>query len=244
MKRISDQDLIIFDKFQEIYPVRIDLVYAKPDHPENLFGSIYHRAARMVGHKDLAAITFLAAKRLFEDHGWRVVIKDCLRPIEAQALMCETDIVKAHPHWLQEPRFLSSPGQGGHPRGMAIDLTVEDEKGAAVDMGTVFDHFGPAPDEEVNSAHRNYKYMRDHVRKNREILERAMVQAATDLGFPLLPLPQEWWDFRLPKEYTASFVPISDQDLPQFLKMMEPPDIEYDFTRMQDMIEKIMQRLN
>jgi len=75
---------------------------------------------------------------LNDGHGWTLIVKDCLRPIEAQAKMVETPIVKANPHWIVEPRFLSSPGQGGHPRGMAVDLDAINADGAPVDFGTCF----------------------------------------------------------------------------------------------------------
>ncbi len=99
-------------------PVQIDLVYADADHPENIFKTaLYHPDAVLSLHCDLARIVLLAARSLHKKHGWVLVLKDGLRTIEAQARMMETEIVRQNPQWLIEPRMLSSPGQGGHPRG-------------------------------------------------------------------------------------------------------------------------------
>lgn len=208
MKNILPRDIVAFASFSDLYPIKVDAVYAKPDHPENAFGQIYHPDAQLWGHRHLVKVVLLAAKRLHDDLGWVLTIKDCLRPIEAQALMIETPIVKANPHWLQEPRFLSSPGQGGHPRGMAVDVAVE-----GIDFGTGFDHFSASSDKDHNPAHRDYTQSTDSVRRNREVLEKALISAAEDFRLPMLPLPQEWWDFRFPHAYTKDFAPLSDNDL-------------------------------
>ncbi len=40
-----------------------------------------------------------------------------------------------------------------------------------------------------------------------------MVLAAEEVGVPLLPLPSEWWDFRLPPEQTRMWAPLSDDEV-------------------------------
>lgn len=207
MKKIPVEDIVAFAPFCGTFPIDVDPVYANSDHPENHFGQIYHKQARIWGYRDLVKIVLLTAKRLHDAHGWTLVVKDCLRPVEAQERMIDTPIVKANPHWIEEPRFLSGPGQGGHPRGMAIDLDVE-----GIDFGTAFDHFGP-------ESHRQYELSQE-VRRNRGILEEAMVRAANDFGLPMLPLPQEWWDFRFPASYTNEYAALSDDDLLAHQKMV------------------------
>ena len=118
--KLDPRDLVPMDIFPD-EPFVIDLVYARKDHPENIFGTaVYHENARLVLQRDLARITLKVARTLHAKHGWTLVLKDGLRPIEAQAALMETAIVKRNPHWLSEPRLLSGPGQGAHPRGMAI----------------------------------------------------------------------------------------------------------------------------
>lgn len=224
-------DLIVMDVLAEEVGFAIDLPYAQADHPENIFKqAIYHPEAALLLHKDLAAICVLAALRAQGLYGWTLVFRDGYRPVEAQAAMCETAIVKANPHWLVEPRLLSPPGQGGHPRAMAVDITALTDAGEEVDFGTAFDHLSEDPDN--NPARRDYTQLDKHPIRNRKTLESLMVDAAADLGLPLLPLPQEWWDFRFPAEVIAEYAPIHDADLPACLRVMSeavmPSDTEED----------------
>lgn len=222
LKIIPCDHILPFDLFTGDFPIEIDLVYANPNHPENIFGKVYHPQARLSGHVDLLRITLLAAMRLHNQQGWTLVLKDCLRPIEAQTKMIETPIVQANPHWLEEPRFLSSPGGGGHPRGMAIDVAAQDHRGQPIDFGTAFDHFSSETDAPHNPAHRLFPEISDTARRNRDTLEKTMVSAAKTLGLPLLPLPQEWWDFRFPANVSGEYIPLRDADLSPSLRMILP----------------------
>lgn len=201
--------------------LRIDLVYAQAEHPENIFGlALYRPEARLFLHRDLAGIVRRAAADCYARHGYVFVLKDGLRTVEAQAMMQETAIVKANPHWTREPdRLLSPPGKGGHPRGMAIDIVLETENGALVEMGTHFDHL--TADPAMNPAKRGFEGISDEAKANRQILEDCMINAAAALGLPLLPLPAEWWDFRFPADYSNRYAPLSDRDLPPEMRMTE-----------------------
>ncbi|PZQ46410.1 MAG: D-Ala-D-Ala dipeptidase [Micavibrio aeruginosavorus] len=217
-------DLTPMDLFCGDEPIKIDIVYADAKHPENIFGTaVYEQHARMILHQDMARVVLSAARTLNKNHGWILVLKDGLRPVEAQAALMETPIVKAHPHWLQEPRLLSGPGQGAHPRGMAIDVSLIDCNGWTVDMGTVFD-------EMSDYSARTYKHFPNAILQNRESLEEAFVQAGRKHRLPVLPLPSEWWDFRfMPAHYRAR-PPIHDKNLPGPLRMREPttPDPQWE----------------
>jgi D-alanyl-D-alanine dipeptidase len=140
--------------------------------------------------------------------------------------MTKTDLVKANPHWLIEPRFLSSAGQGGHPRGMAIDVGAVDNNNNDIDFGTRFDYFSSSTDVSANMAHRLFANHSDDIKQNRVILETALVSAAKDFEMPLYPLPHEWWDFRFTSDYTNKFEPVSDIDLNDGYKMMTENIIE------------------
>ncbi len=199
-------------------PFLIDIVYAKAQHSENIFGcALYHENARLVLHRDMARIILLCARTLKEKYSWTLILKDGLRPVEAQARMMETDIVRRNPHWLEGPRrMLSSPGIGAHPRGMAIDVSAIDSTGQPVDMGTVFD-------EMTEQSARDYTGFPAQITENRERLQNAFTETAAKLGLPMLPLPSEWWDFRFPADYSNGFAPLSDSDLPDDLKICTPP---------------------
>ena len=226
---IGPDDLIPMDLFTGSEPIAIDLVYANGAHPENIFGiAAYHPRARMILHKDLARVVLLAARALHQKHQWTLVLKDGLRTVEAQRALMDTDIVRQNPHWLEEPRLLSSPGQGAHPRGMAIDVSAADDNGSFVDMGTLFDAMVP-------ESARAYRGFSQEILDNRAALENAFIEGAESLGLPMLALPSEWWDFRFPASYSLNFAPLFDEDLPPSLKMSVASGIgpeEPDFDRL------------
>lgn len=210
-KTIAPERLIPMDLFAEDLPLRIDLAYAQRDNL--LFGeAIYRRDARLWLHEDLAAVVLLASGLIHEAYGFSCVLYDGLRTTDAQEAMLKTQRVKDNPHWLEEPRLLSPPGAGAHPRAMAIDLSLETSEGALVDMGTPFDDLS-------EKAHRDYEHSAN-VMKNRNILHDCMVKAARLCNMPLLPLPQEWWDFRLPPEMYENYDPLSDSILPPQMRLM------------------------
>ncbi len=206
------------NNFVDSYNIRIDLVYANPNHPENIFGvPVYKTEARFFLYEKLANVVLKGAALAQSRYGWRYVLKDGLRTVEAQTRMLESPIVKANPHWLTEPRLLSPPGQGGHPRAMAVDITLEDYLGQTVDMGTVFDHLSTKPGE--NPARRDYEGISSQAKKNRKLFEQTMMDAAVLEKTEILPIPQEWWDYRLPQPVYEAFKPISDSDLPFEMRM-------------------------
>ncbi len=222
---IPPEDLVALDDFAAAHPLKIDLVYADPRHPENVFREdIYRADARLWAHKDFAPVILLAADICFERTGWLFEVKDCLRTVEAQQRMRETAVVKAHPQWLAGPdNLLSLPGGGGHPRGMAADIVLIDANGEKIDMGTKFDFF--AEDIRDNPAARNATRFCDDEARNqrilyhRRVLEESMMEAAKDLGRALVPLPEEWWDFRFPSSHVNAYAPVRDADLPENMRM-------------------------
>ncbi len=208
------------DEYAGHASLRVDLVYARADHKENIFkAALYHPAARLWLHRDLAGIVLSAAALINERWDGVLVLKDGLRTIEAQAAMQDTAIVKANPHWLAKgpQRLLSPPGAGGHPRGMAVDVTVAGPDGAAWDMGTPFDYL--TTDPAVNPAARDYRDLPVPVLENRARLETAFLVAAAQAGHEILPLPSEWWDFRFPAAVSERFAPLSDANLPPEMRM-------------------------
>ncbi len=208
------------DMYENDYPLRVDLVYADEKHPENIFETaLYKKEARLWLHKEFAEIVLLAAKIVHERWDGILVLKDGLRTVEAQQAMQNTEIVKAHPEWCAEgpDRLLSPPGGGGHPRGMAVDVTITDQNGIEWDMGTAFDHL--TTDPQKNPASRLYTDFPDNILENREKLQTAFMEAAKQYGKEILPLPAEWWDFRFPANYSGKYEAVSDRNLPPEMRM-------------------------
>ena len=211
MEKANPQDLICIDHLTGDANIRIELAYARDDNL--LFGErIYREDAQLWLYNDLVRIVLESAKTL-ENQKLRLVLYDGLRTTTAQEKMLATQRVKDNPQWLEEPRLLSPPGAGAHPRGMAIDCSLETLDGQLLDMGTAFDDLSP-------KAHREDADVSDRAKENRQILQNIMLSAAEDLNIELLALPQEWWDFRLPPEVYERFAPLSDEDLPQNMRMV------------------------
>ena len=88
--------------------------------------------------------------------------------------------------FLPDPRYIADPERGSnHSRGAALDLTLVDAGGQALDMGTGFD------DMTLASAH-FHAGLPQAVQRNRLLLLGIMHAA----GFA--HIPSEWWHYELP----------------------------------------------
>ncbi len=218
-KTIAPNNLICMNDFAERYTYRVELAYAQPDNL--LFGEqIYHNNAQLWLHKYFARIIFSAAQYCSENYGHHFVLYDGLRTIEAQEAMIQTRRAQRNPHWTEPPRLLAVPGAGGHPRGMAIDIGLVSPNGEKIDMGTEFDHMAKLTGPEHNPAHRDAKHPK-HIMKNREALNDSMQRSAVHHKTELILLSEEWWDFRLPREIYNQYTPISEQNLPEDMKLLD-----------------------
>jgi D-alanyl-D-alanine dipeptidase len=221
MRKIDPKSLVPMDRLAPENAFRIQLAYARDDNL--LFGErIYRPNARLWLHEELAEVVAMAASACFENYDLRFVLYDGLRTTDAQEAMLRTERVRNNPEWLSE-NLLSRPGMGGHPRGMAVDIGLENEKSELVPMGTDFDFLALDSSPENNPAHRDYKNLSQEVRRNRAALTSSMLGAAKKLKVQLLALPQEWWDFRLMPDYFNSYAPLADEDLPPDMRMMSSP---------------------
>ncbi|MCV7108490.1 D-alanyl-D-alanine dipeptidase [Mycolicibacterium chitae] len=111
----------------------IDLRYATAD---NFLGvRLYPPDARCLVHESLTAGLVESAKVL-RAQGNRLVFWDCYRPHEVQVRMFEA---------VSDPAWVARPGNfaRSHTAGRSVDVTLSDEAGALLDMGTDFDEFSP-----------------------------------------------------------------------------------------------------
>ncbi len=209
---IPIDDLVCMHDAADHYYYRIDLAYA---HEDNLLFAeqIYKSNAQLWLHKTLAEIVCHAAKHCYKTHSARFILYDGLRTTDAQEKMMRTKRARENPHWMEEPRMLSTPGAGGHPRGMAIDIGLETLDGELIDMGTPFDSM-------TEESHRTYNHP-EHIKKSRAILDESMTSAAKSLKTPIHLLSEEWWDFRLPAETYTKYTPLSDNDLPANMRLVK-----------------------
>ena len=176
LKSILPQSLVCMDAHASEYPLCVELAYARDDNL--LFGQrIYRRDAQLWLHEHLARVVLEASKRVQNAIGGSLVLYDGLRVTDAQSAMLDTKRVRNNPQWLEEPRLLSPPGAGGHPRAMAVDVSVIDADGRLLDMGTDFDFLSDDPSPDHNAAHRDFDHPQAIV-GNRKILDEAMIGAA------------------------------------------------------------------
>jgi D-alanyl-D-alanine dipeptidase len=126
------------------------------------------------------------ANEIAKDKGYTLVIYDCYRPYGYQKVMYDL---------VNDPRYVAPPGKGSnHNRGQAIDLSLADENGNLLDMGTPFDDF-------TEMSHYSADGLSDDARRNRKLLRKIMKRA----GFT--PYSYEWWhfDYREKKFETSDF---------------------------------------
>ena len=158
---------------------------------ENFTGRpVYARAACWL-HADAAA-ALRRAIDLAGRQGLRFRLFDAFRPQEAQWVL-----------WRHtpDPDFLADPRRGSpHSRGVAVDVTLQDGDGRALDMGTAFDAFTP------RSYHGNTA-ISPEAQRNRQLLLGIMSTAGWDFYV------NEWWHYQLfqPARYPL----LTDSVLPE-----------------------------
>ncbi len=170
------------------FDVDLTLAYATPD---NFTGRpVYDRADAWLQRE--AADALARAIALARPLGLRFRLFDALRPVEAQWTLW---------NFRPDPEFLADPRRGSpHSRGAAVDLTLLDDDGRPLDMGTGFDAFTPL-------SHHGRTDIDAAAQRNRHLLMGIMTTAGWDF------YRNEWWHYQL---FDARRLPlVSDADLPQ-----------------------------
>jgi zinc D-Ala-D-Ala dipeptidase len=171
----------------ESHHLAVDLAYASA---RNFTGRPVYRRAACHLHSDAAA-RLSRAVELASPLGLRLKVFDAFRPSEAQWVLWNA---------CPDPNFLADPRHGSpHSRGIAVDLTLLDDAGRELDMGTGFDAFTPL------SHHGNIE-ISPTAQHNRFLLLGIMTAAGWDF------YGNEWWHYQL---FNVSRYPLlGDADLP------------------------------
>lgn len=174
-----------FRHLSSVAGISVDLRYATPF---NFVGrDLYTPFDCAWLHRDAAAaleraVSWLDGRR----PGYSILILDALRPQRVQEqlwnALADTNL----------QMYLAEPGRGSiHSFGMALDLTLLDEHGIELDMGTAFDDLTekshPALEQQLLRQHQITQEQID----NRQLLRNAMAQA----GF--VGINSEWWHYDL-----------------------------------------------
>lgn len=149
-----------------------DMKYATADN--FLKSKVYDCAECYLRFKTAKALCEANIK--FMKKGYKIKLFDCYRPLDIQKKMWEI---------VSNPDYVADPKKGSiHNRGCAVDITLVDESGKELDMGTPFDFFGP-------EASHDYDNLSDEVKKNRRLLRRIMTR------FDFRTFESEWWHYNL-----------------------------------------------
>ena len=149
-----------------------DMKYATEDN--FLKAKVYDCAECYLRYKTVKAL--IKANEAFMKEGLRIKLYDCYRPLDIQKRMWAI---------VSNPEYVADPAKGSiHNRGGAVDITLVDNNGVALDMGTSFDFFGP-------EAGHNYQNLSNEVKQNRVFLKQIMQEN----GF--VSFDSEWWHYNL-----------------------------------------------
>jgi D-alanyl-D-alanine dipeptidase len=166
-----------------VLELQVDLRYATSDN--FLHEPIYGDLRQCFLNRDAATMLATAQSALRDAHPeLRLRVYDCARPQFVQEQMWK--LVAGTP----EQGYVADPARRSiHNFGCAVDLTVADVKGQALDMGTPYDFFGdlagPSHEERFLAEGR----LTPTQVANRLILRDAMTQAKWRT------IGNEWWHF-------------------------------------------------
>jgi len=172
-----------FKNLSLIPDLAIDLKYASTNNfvGENVYGDFTEAFLHPEAFEKL-----LEASRKLQliKKGWKIIVFDALRPFSLHLKLFEK--VRGTP----EEIYVAHPNRKSvHNFGMAVDLSLLDEMGNELDMGTHFDAFVEASQPQLETRLlAEGKITKEHI-SNRDVL-RAIMESA---GFT--QLPHEWWHF-------------------------------------------------
>jgi D-alanyl-D-alanine dipeptidase len=166
--------------------IRVDLKYSTTDNfvGEDMYGAL--STAWLV--PDVADRVVCVQHRLRARRpGYSLVIYDAARSISIQrrmfALVAGTD----------KARYVANPdrrGGGYHNYGLAVDLSIIDDKRQLLDMGSPFDWFGPESHTGSEKQLVAEGLITPEALDNRTLLYGLMASEG------MTPHPDEWWHFQ------------------------------------------------
>ena len=180
MKNMGFIDVCFWEPYIQSY-----LVYATKD---NFTGKpLYNSKLTKAWLHPRAAMMVIRAQELLrrEHPDLSLLIYDAARPMEVQRRMAEWAKRANSEYYVADP----SRGGGLHNYGMAVDVTIVNDEGAWLPMGTPFDFFGPEANTDKEDDLLKRRRITPSEYKNRKLLRRIMEEA----GFK--SVSSEWWHF-------------------------------------------------
>lgn len=179
---LPDYDTLLWTEMNSLdTTVLLDMKYAAGD---NFVETQLYPCPRCFFRPEVA----LALKKInatLHKKGLGLKFFDCYRPLSIQKILWQK---------IPDPRYVADPKRGSmHNRGQAADLTIVDNGGRELDMGTPFDFFG-------KEAYHNYLNLPKNVLENRRLLRHLMEIN----GFKATST--EWWHY----SYATKYFPIAN----------------------------------
>lgn len=163
--------------------IKVDLKYSTKENFVKL--DVYGELTRCYLREEAAKKLKMAQALLQSEHpGWSMVVFDGVRPHHVQKIMWDSLNIPF------KRNYLAPPWEGSvHNYGCAVDLSIVDENGQELDMGTPFDYFGKEAQPQLEGMMLAQGKLDSSQVANRKILRRIMKQA----GFH--DIQTEWWHF-------------------------------------------------
>lgn len=191
---VHDKDFVDVSNLENVH---VSLRYATENNfmKKNIYGDFNQCFLHRIAAEKFRKAALLLQK---EKPGWKFLLFDCLRPRSLQIKLF--DFVKGTPQQM----YVANPKDGSvHNYGFAMDLSLEDENGHEIDMGTGFDNFTPLAQPKREAENLQAGKLTQEQIDHRLILRKVMKQA----GF--LQLPIEWWHYdALPKKELKEYYKI------------------------------------
>lgn len=183
---LSMQKQGLVEVTSQVPGVLVELKYATADNfmKKDVYGCLTHAYLQ----KETVAKLKKAQALLEKEHpGFHLLIYDAARPLSKQWELWNT--LTEYPP-AKRRTYVADPKEHSiHNYGSAIDLTVVDEKGKPLEMGTKYDFFGELAYPKEEARFLKAGKLSQKAIENRLILRQAMTQA----GFT--GIDYEWWHF-------------------------------------------------
>lgn len=180
MEELGLVDIVSLDS-----TIKVDLRYSTSN---NFTGKdMYGDLNRCYLQKDVAGKLVKAQAELRRRYPYySLLVFDGARPVSIQQLMW--DSVNLSP--IERQKYLSNPANRSlHNYGAAVDLTIIDDAGNELDMGTPYDFFGELAHPRKETEYFESGQLSETQLANRELLREVMKAA----GFSRIET--EWWHF-------------------------------------------------
>lgn len=206
------QKVPVQDCGEPLLPIPLEQFAVESPHPYEKLGAPYHLSgvdSPYYLRQEVLERLITAQTQLQSDYpGWKILIFDAYRPLEVQQFMvdytfsellktrelkpdlisaeqCQAILEEVYQFWAVPSLDPATPPP--HSTGAAIDITLVNNTGKIVDMGSPIDEISPRsyPNHFAESSH----LVEQKYHQNRQILAAVMISA----GFQ--QHPNEWWHF-------------------------------------------------